>query len=250
VTSSPAGPRVIAWTGAAVFAGSLLFFLYTYLVTFGAVAAGPLRIRDVMTNAGLLTAFALHHSLFARGAVRAWVARTAPAALERSLYVWVASLMFIAVCWLWRPLPGVVWQLNGAAAWLPPLAQLAGAWLTLRSAAAIDIWELAGVKQVGSPKAQSPNSKFQSGSRAPDHESPFRTDGAYGWVRHPIYLGWFFLVFGVGTMTMTRLSFALISCIYIVIAIPFEERSLRRTAGDAYETYRRHVPWKLIPYVY
>jgi hypothetical protein len=250
VTSSPAGLRIIAWAGAAVFAGSLVFFLFSYLVTFGVVTTGPLRPVDIVIDVALFSVFAVHHSVFARERFRSWVARVVPAGLERSLYVWIASVMLIAVCAWWRELPGLVWRIEGAAAWLAAVPQLAGAWLTLRSAAAIDIWELAGVKQVRNPKTQVPNPKYQSGSQAPGPESPFRTDGAYGWVRHPIYLGWFLLVFGVGTMTMTRMAFALISCVYIVIAIPFEERSLRRTAGEAYETYRRQVPWKLIPYVY
>jgi protein-S-isoprenylcysteine O-methyltransferase Ste14 len=69
-------------------------------------------------------------------------------------------------------------------------------------------------------------------------------------VRHPIYLGWFLIVFPVPLMTMTRLLFAVVSSVYILIAIPFEERSLRRTSGGAYEPYRRKVRWKLIPRLY
>ena len=78
----------------------------------------------------------------------------------------------------------------------------------------------------------------------------FKTDGPYGWVRHPIYLGWLLLVFPVATMTMTRLLFAVISSAYIVAAIPFEERSLRRASGGSYDDYIKAVPWKLIPRVY
>jgi protein-S-isoprenylcysteine O-methyltransferase Ste14 len=69
-------------------------------------------------------------------------------------------------------------------------------------------------------------------------------------VRHPIYSGWFLLVFGVGTMTGTRLVFAAISCLYVLIAIPFEERSLLATAGGAYNRYVNQVKWKLLPGVY
>ena len=78
----------------------------------------------------------------------------------------------------------------------------------------------------------------------------FKTDGPYGWVRHPIYLGWILLVFAVGTMTMTRLVFAVISSAYIVIAIPFEERTLRAHSGGAYDDYIRRVPWRLVPRIY
>jgi protein-S-isoprenylcysteine O-methyltransferase Ste14 len=78
----------------------------------------------------------------------------------------------------------------------------------------------------------------------------FKTDGPYGWVRHPIYVGWILLVFSVGTMTMTRFAFAAISTAYLLIAIPLEENTLRANAGRAYEDYMRRVPWRLIPRVY
>ena len=58
------------------------------------------------------------------------------------------------------------------------------------------------------------------------------------------------MVFAVPTMTMTRLVFAITSCAYLLIAIPFEERSLRRTTAGAYEIYTRKVPWRLVPRVF
>jgi protein-S-isoprenylcysteine O-methyltransferase Ste14 len=49
---------------------------------------------------------------------------------------------------------------------------------------------------------------------------------------------------------MTRFVFAVVSCAYIVIAIPFEERSLRRSSGGAYDRYMQRVPRKLVPGLY
>ena len=237
MSNSPVGPRIFAWTGAGLFAGSLLYFLFSYVVTFAEIAPGTVRAADVLTNVVLFTVFALHHSLFAREWMRALVVRSLSPALERSVYVWAASLMLIAVCALWQPLPGVAWQIRGPAVWLLPVVQLAGAWLSFRSAAVIDIWDLAGVRQA-EPR------QMEAG------RSEFKTDGPYGWVRHPIYLGWFLLVFAVATMTMTRLAFALISCLYVLVAIPLEERSLRGTSAGLYEEYMRKVPWKLVPRLY
>jgi methanethiol S-methyltransferase len=51
----------------------------------------------------------------------------------------------------------------------------------------------------------------------------------------------------VPVMTMTRLVFAITSSVYLLIAIPFEERSLRHSSGGAYEQYMRKVPWRLVP---
>ncbi len=74
--------------------------------------------------------------------------------------------------------------------------------------------------------------------------------GPYGLVRHPIYLGWFLIVFAIGTMTMTRFVFAVVSCAYILVAIPFEERSIRASSGEAYNRYVKKVRRKLIPGLY
>ena len=223
-----------------VFAGSLLYFLFSYTVTFRETHTGPADAGAVATNIGLFAVFAIHHSLFARTRARALVATVVSPALERSLYVWIASLMLIGVCALWQPLPGVVWQTGPPLSWLLPAAQLTGAWLALRSAAIIDVWDLAGVREA-SPKR---------GVRADAKAGEFKTEGPYGWVRHPIYLGWFLMVWPVATMTTTRLAFAAASCVYVLIAIPLEERSLRRASGGAYDEYMRKVPWKLLPRVY
>ena len=81
-------------------------------------------------------------------------------------------------------------------------------------------------------------------------EFHFKTTGPYGLVRHPIYLGWFLIVFAVGTMTMTRFVFATVSCAYLLVAIPLEERSLRRSSNGAYDRYMQQVRRKLIPGLY
>ena len=54
----------------------------------------------------------------ARSGAKAWITRLVPQDLERSLYVWIASLLFLAVCWLWQPLPGVAWTATRPVRWL------------------------------------------------------------------------------------------------------------------------------------
>jgi protein-S-isoprenylcysteine O-methyltransferase Ste14 len=233
----PAVARLFLWLGAALFFVSLAYFLVSYVTTFGVPAAGSARAPAVAWNVALFTLFALHHSVLARAPMRQWVARLLPAPpLERSLYVWVASILLIAVCALWRPVPGVAWDVDGILLWALRLIQAAGVWLTLRSAAILDIRELAGVA-VRTPDGQ-----------APDVE--FRTTGPYGWVRHPIYTGWFLIVFAAAPMTMTRFVFAVVSCVYLLIAIPFEERSMRAAAASTYARYVAQVRWRLLPGVY
>ena len=233
--------RAFAWAGAVLFAAALAYFLFSYSLTFGEIATGPLAPVAIGVDVALFSLFALHHSICARIPVRSFVRRIAPAELERSLYVWVASLMLIGVCYAWRAVPGVLWQVASPWNWPLVTVQLAGIWWTLRSAAVIDAFDLAGVRQVSNPKSQNPNPNTQT--------VEFKTDGPYGWVRHPIYLGWIVIVFSVGTMTMTRFVFAAISSLYLVIAIPFEERTLLAQSPD-YRNYMRRVQRKLIPGLY
>jgi protein-S-isoprenylcysteine O-methyltransferase Ste14 len=214
-----------------------MYFAYTYAIVMGRPAPADTPFWPTLTfDAALFLAFALHHSVFARERIRDAVSRVVPSGLERSVYVWVASLLLVAVCYLWQPLPGTTWHLEGAPAWLFRGAQLAGIWLTLRSAASIDALDLAGVRQV---EASSPTRPIE-----------FTVRGPYGWVRHPIYAGWFLMVLAEPTMTATRLLFAVLSCVYLLAAIPLEEASLRATTSGAYEDYIRKVRWKLIPGVY
>ena len=224
------------------FADALLYSAYRYATAFGRVIDRPVDMRLVVIDVTLFSVFALHHSVFARDTVRKRVTRIV-GTLERSAYVWMASALFIAACAWWQSIPGDAWRLDSAAArWPLHAAQLVGLWLTLRSATMIDVFELSGVRQVW---------RAHDVERvAPEPIADFKTSGPYGWVRHPIYLGWFLLVFAMPRMTMTRLVFAATSSLYLVIAIPFEERSLRRSSAGAYDRYMRQVPWKLVPRVY
>jgi protein-S-isoprenylcysteine O-methyltransferase Ste14 len=69
-------------------------------------------------------------------------------------------------------------------------------------------------------------------------------------VRHPVYLGWLLATFGAAHMTGDRLAFAGISALYLVIAMPIEERALRRSFGETYASYEQRVRWRIVPYLY
>jgi methanethiol S-methyltransferase len=237
---------VFAWGGAAIFFVSLAFFFYSHLVAYARPVAETAR-GAVAFDIALFSLFALHHSVFARHAVRARVRRVVPPGLERSAYVWAASVLFIVVCALWQPVAGVFWQVGGAPRAVLWALQLFGVWLTLRSAAIIDIRDLAGLRSTdGAGRAGIAGEAGSEG--APP--TVFKAAGPYAWVRHPIYTGWFLLVFATSPMTGTRLLFAVVSSAYLLLAIPLEERSLRETTNGAYERYVRQVRWKLVPGIY
>jgi protein-S-isoprenylcysteine O-methyltransferase Ste14 len=234
--SAPSWPVVaLAWGGACTFAISLGYFLYAYLVRFSADSAGAGLWRPLLVNTALFTAFALHHSLFARAPVKAWVGRIASPLVERSFYTWVASLLFIVVCWQWLPLPGRVYRIEGPWRAIGWFAQTAGLMLTFLGSRALDVLDLAGVRSVLTARST---------------HVPLTTSGVFALVRHPLYLGWVLFTFGAPDMTATRALFAAISTAYLAVAIPWEERALVRTFGAEYEAYRRNTRWRLLPGIY
>jgi protein-S-isoprenylcysteine O-methyltransferase Ste14 len=223
-----------AWAGAALFAASLLFFVYFYGVQLGRTveadsALSP--IAAILVDLLLFSLFAAHHSLMARTGAKAWLARQLPEKFERSAYVWIATLLFLEVCFLWQPVAGLAWSLPWYASWLLYMVQLAGVGLVIKAAMMIDVLELAGIRQV----------------RGTARSSAFAAEGPFGLVRHPIYLGWIMMVFFAPHMTMSRLVFAVISTAYLVAAIPWEERSLEEQFGTRYRYYQQQVPWRLVP---
>jgi hypothetical protein len=255
MTASPRAPGpalAFAWCGAAAFAGSLIFFLYSYLITFGRPAEGTGVLRPVAIDWVLFTVFALHHSVFARPAVKGRLAAMVSVPIERSVYTWIASVLFIVVCAAWRPVPGELYQLSGPAALAGYAVQLLAILLTARSSARLDVLDLAGVRPFLSARPGNPVDVAQ-GEPEPVEGSqhvPLVTTGLYGVVRHPLYFGWMMLVFAAPHMTMTRLTFAVLSTSYLAIAIPFEERALIRVFGTQYREYQRRVRWRMLPGVY
>lgn len=222
----------MAWAGGAVFVASLGYLIYFYAIVLASPAGDVTRAgRNATQNLALFTAFALHHSVLARSGAKARVNRLVPPRYERSLYVWVASLLLIGVCLLWQPLPGVAYAVGNW--WRLPFwaLQMCGALLTTRAAGAIDPLELAGIRQTTGP-ASNDNLKIRG---------PFLV------VRHPIYLGWMMMVFLTPTMTINRLLFATISSAYLVLAIPWEEKSLVAAHGLRYQEYQQAVRWRVIP---
>jgi protein-S-isoprenylcysteine O-methyltransferase Ste14 len=234
--SRPGPQLVFAVAGALVFVGSLLFFVARYAWGMDGVPTGP-AAPAVLFNVALFSIFALHHSIFARSGAKAWIMRTWPPPLERSLYVWIASLLFLSICGLWQPVPGQWWDVQGSGRTMLQLGQLAAAIFIVLSARRLDVLDLSGVLQVLDVGGTPPAPKLD-------------VTGPYGLVRHPIYLGWILFVWLAPAMNGTRMTFAIVSCLYLFVAVPFEERDLHRTFGQAYADYVRKVRWRIVPFVY
>jgi protein-S-isoprenylcysteine O-methyltransferase Ste14 len=220
---------LFVWTGGVLFVGALAFCGYTFLIVLSRAAA--FNGRAIVVDGILFTAFAAHHSVFAREPVKRWLMRLVPQTLLRSAYVWMASALLIVVCAAWQPVGGNIYDVQGWRAVLHAAIQLAGLLVIAAAVRTIDALELAGI-------------------RAHSTRPSLQIAGPYRWVRHPLYFGWLLATFGAAHMTGDRLIFAGISAFYLVIAVPFEERSLTASFGDEYTRYQRQVRWRMLPYVY
>lgn len=229
---------------AAVLYGAVVyvFFLATFVYAIGFVGNlgvprsvdGPQAVSSLqalLTNLGLLTVFALQHSVMARKGFKKWWTRVVPHAIERSTYVLFATAALGALCWHWQPIEGTVWKLEHPVAvtgvWI---VFWAGWGILLLATFLINHFELFGLRQVFARL---------TGKQIPEGE--FRTPMLYKYVRHPIYLGFVMAFWATPTMTAGHLLFAAAGTGYILVGIWFEERDLIATFGDRYRTYREQV---------
>ena len=227
---------------------SYLIFLGTFLYAIGFIGnfgvprtldgapSGPLVVA-LLIDIGLLTLFAVQHSVMARKWFKDRWTRIVPKPLERSTYVLLSSLTLILLFWQWQPLGGVVWSIEDTFVTVVIRGLFAFGWaLVLVSTFLINHFDLFGLRQVWLYLRAKPYTTLR-----------FGTPGPYRLVRHPLYVGWLFAFWSTPTMTYAHLLFSIATTAYILLAIQFEERDLTREHGDTYKTYRRLVPM-LIPF--
>lgn len=239
--------------GVIVYAIFLLTFLYAigfvgnFQLDFGAFQFVPKGMdtggadwpwwQALLLDAGLLGVFAVQHSVMARrGFKRVWT-RIIPAEIERSTYVLASSLALILLFVFWQPVPGMLWNADGATAQTAlVILSLVGWSIVLTSTFLINHFDLFGLRQVYAAMRDKQPPELQ-----------FVTPFFYRLVRHPIYLGFLIAFWATPVMTVTHFVFAAATTGYILIGIQLEERDLVHHFGDRYRDYRRRVrmliPW-------
>ena len=209
--------------------GFLLDARVPHTVDRGGPTSGPLAAAAV--DLALLAAFVVPHSVLARPwSKRAW-RRVIPASLDRSTYNLVATATLALLFWQWRPIPSPVWTATGPIA----TALRGGFWLgwglCAVSVVSTNLFDLTGMR---------PAWRALRG-RAPD-AVPLTRALLYARVRHPLYVGFFWILWSVPDMRAGRLLFALACTAYILVGVRYEERDLRTQHGPAYDAYRADVP--------
>jgi len=227
--------------GVAVYLMFLATFLYAiaFVGGFAPTSLDGAAITPTMLaltiDVGLLTLFAVQHSVMARPWFKSRWTRIVPSAIERSTYVLCASAALALLCWQWRPLGGIVWSVEEPTLRALLWTVFAAGWLlVLTMTFFIDHFDLFGVRQVWLNLVGRPYTHV-----------PFATPMPYRIVRHPLYLGFLLAFWATPTMTWAHLFFAVATTSYVLLAIQFEETDLSREYGTAYLEYRRRVPMLL-----
>ena len=219
-----------------------LAFLFTVLYYVGFLAnvgppsgidegsTGPL-VEAVAIDGGLIVLFGLQHSAMARPWFKNRVTRVIPEPIERSTFVLSSALVMLALAWFWRPLPTVVWEIDGPAAWILWGVFGLGLAIVVLSSYQISHTSLFGLRQV--------YEYYRGRDSSPP---PFQTPGLYRYVRHPLMTGILLWIWATPQMTLGHLLFAGGLTVYVLVGTRLEERMLMDVHGDAYREYRRTVP--------
>lgn len=180
----------------------------------------------------LLALFAVQHSGMARRGFKRWLTSWLPESIERSTYVLLSSLVLILLFWQWRPLQGMVWNVQTSWAYWLLYAVFAFGWLlVLTGTFVINHFDLFGLRQVWLR------------ARGRDYTPPeFKERFYYRIIRHPLMLGFIIAFWSTPRMSVGHLLFAVATTGYILLALQLEERDLIAAHGEDYRRYRREVP--------
>ncbi len=216
----------------------LIAFLYAIgfvgnLVVPKSIDSGESGSFAILTNIVLLSIFAIQHTIMARPGFKKWLATFLSPAMERSLFVLLASGALLLMFWKWQPMTEHVWNIEGAAyITIIQIIFWSGWAIVLLSTFLISHFHLFGLLQVFE------NFKNQSLSN-PKFEKIF----FYKLVRHPLMSGFIIAFWATDVMTQGHLLFAVVTTVYILLAVKFlEEKDLVKMHGESYKDYQRSTP--------
>lgn len=214
------------------------------IVAFAGWPLGSLRIARpewsessvLLWDAALSMVFFIQHSGMIRRGLRARMARVVAPIYVPAVYAIASGLALLAVVLLWQPSQTRLLSLSGPARLVAHGFSVA--------AFGLFVWGLRSLRSFDF-LGTSPLKSHLRGT--PAKPSAFVVRGAYGFVRHPLYLAVIVLFWASPDVTADRLLFNLLWTAWVVVGTVLEEADLVAELGDEYREYRRAVPM-LVPW--
>jgi len=218
-----------------LYAQSILSAAFPSTIDFGNLRYPNNIVSDkglrIVINLAMLSFWACHHSLFARGPIKRFQIETLgiPADLERSVYVLSATSMVHFIFHFWQPIYDNVWGETVTNIWA--YSGIVIGWLmTFFSTFMIDHFDLFGIRQA---------------THIYKDSGTLKETLLYKWIRHPLMTGFLIQFWARPCMTLSSFIWAFATTGYILLANMVEERDLAITApGYAayYQRTRAYVP--------
>lgn len=193
-------------------------------------------IPKLLWNTGLFAIFGVVHSALAQKKIQSRLNGWLPIQATRTIYMIATGFTVILIMGFWQHTGILVWA---APTWAS-VAVYAGPLL---------FWVLI-LSGVSFLRGQGFLSFFGFSQLFLNERDIARADGppslsiqgAYGVVRHPLYAFTLAAIALTPYLSLDRLWIFVLSCLYLSIGIPIEERKLVRIFGDEYRVYQRRVP--------
>lgn len=210
----------------------------------------PARVAALLAGYGLL-----HSALASRRAEEITVrliGRRARNGLYRPFYMVQALATSLALLRLLARLPDrTLYRVPRPWSWLLRLGQAAGVGLTVWAAGTVGFARISGA---------APLARFLAGGPTPPEpeaqgpregaDGALLVNGPFRYTRHPANWGPIPVFWLFPRMTVNRLTLAALATAYLVLGSVHEETRLRAAYGQAYDRYRRDVPFLLpLPHV-
>jgi hypothetical protein len=205
----------LALYGAACYTASMLSLVVLF-AWLGGFAFFPIRLDDetapfapgaVVWNTGIMIAFALYHSVFARTVVkertRRWLGRN----LERATYNLISAVLAVLLCLAWRPIPLRVWEVPSLASAYAMYAVYIILWIVhMASIVLMNHNEFWGLRQIG------------FAMRGEEYRPlPLVSRSYYLWTRLALVITLALIPWASPVMTVGRLQLSIFMTVYTVL---------------------------------
>ena len=218
-------------------ASLLGFVLFLFMGPFVGIDFGFDPVYRLVFDAMLCLGFFVQHSVMIRKSFRLGLSRFIPEHFHSATYAVASGLALLVMLGSWQETGQTLLSLSGGLRLLTRLvsglALFGFAW---------GVSSLRGFDTLG----LRPIRARLRGKEVRDEDGPLVIDGAYRWVRHPLYFFMLVLFWSFPDLTSDRLLFNLMWTVWVVVGTTLEERDLVTKFGNAYVEYQSNVPM-LIP---